>query len=165
MIPQASIDRLRQLILARMPVTAAARLAGIGPGAAFRVRDAMRAGVAERGETLPDPVRSGRRKAEPPAALALPGMPTGTANLYRYRQLLRIHGTEQEALKALQEEQATARADAEAQRRAEASRPKTFEEQLERIRRGEVTISRKIPIPTRALPDMTLGGVATGQLA
>lgn len=165
MIPQASIDRLRQLILARMPVTAAARLAGIGTCAAFRLRDAMRAELAERGENLPDPVRSGRRRAEPPAGLALPGMPTGIANLYRYRQLLRIHGTEQEALKALQDEQAAEQLAAEARRRAEALRPKTFEEQLDRVRRGEATISRKLTIPTRALPDMTLGGVATGQLA
>ena len=165
MVPQASIDRLRQLLLTRLPVAAAARIAGIGKSKAYEVRDQLRDELAARGEALPPPIRTGCRAAAAPASLALPGMPTDRAGMFRFRQLLRIHGTEQEALKALQDEQTAEKLAAEARRRAEALRPKTFEEQLERVRRGEATISRKLTIPTRALPDMTLGGVATGQLA
>ena len=50
-----------------------------------------------------------------------------------------------------------------AARAAERARPKTFDEQLARIARGEVRVVDRIPL-RRPDPSMTLGGVASAAL-
>lgn len=163
-IPPELIDQLRAKILAGEPVIRGANELGIGGSSAYKIRDALRAELEARGESLPDPVRPGRvRSARHPSRTAR-WLPTGAKHIYRYRQLLATMPPDQ-AKAAMLAEIEQAEAANRAARQAEAARPLTFEEQLERVRTGRATIVANIPMPTRALPDMTLGGVATGQLA
>lgn len=144
-IPDEQKAALREMLLARMPVSRAAKLCGIGASAAYRIRDELK---AELGDAMPTPKRPGRLT---PSALRIresEGIPAD--KLMHFRALVREHGAT-EARRLLAEE-----------RRAERSRPLTFEEQLERVRAGAALTTKFVP--TKAAPEMTLGGVATGAL-
>ncbi len=164
-IPPAAVDQLRAQILDRVPVIRAARQLGIGGSSAYKIRDALRAELEAEGQTLPDAIRPGRVKDPRHPARTAAWLPKGAKHIYRYRDLQRsMSADEAKAIILAEIEQER---DAAAQRRKAEHRPLrslSFEEQLQRVRSGEARIVRNIPMPTRALPDMTLGGVATGQL-
>lgn len=163
-IPPELIDQLRARILARDPVIRAASELGIGGSSAYKIRDKLRAELEARGQTLPNPVRPGRVTSTLHPSRTAKWLPTGAKHIYRYGQLLATMPADQAKAAMLAEIEQVVAAD-RAARQAEAARPLTFEEQLERVRAGRATLVANIPMPTRALPDMTLGGVATGQLA
>lgn len=165
-IPPEAIEQLRALIMDRVPVARAARQIGIGGSSAYRIRDELRAELEANGQSLPDPVRPGRVTDPRHPARASAWLPKGAKNIYRYRELLRSMSAE-EAKATILAEIEQARLEAAELRKAEHRplRSLSFEEQLQRVRSGEARVVRNIPMPTRALPDITLGGVATGQLA
>jgi hypothetical protein len=55
------ITELRELLLDRVPVSAAAKMVGMGGSNAYRERDRLKAELEERGEQLPAPLRMGKR--------------------------------------------------------------------------------------------------------
>lgn len=146
-------DAFRERLLDRQPVRRAAHELGISTAAAYRLRDAIGAEMAARGEELPAPILPGRTR------VARPWLPPGKATTYR--RLTHEYGIEEAKHLILAEVDAEKRAAAEA-RAAERARPKTFEEQLAAVAagRGLVPALRL----SRPDPAMTLGGVATGAL-
>jgi hypothetical protein len=131
-VPEASKAILRALLLERVPVRRAAALTAVGACTAYRIRDALAAELAARGEVLPKPklpgrIRGGGYTADP----VWP--PHGVAGIYAFRELLAAMPFDD----AKAEWQRRRRAELDAERR----RPKSFEEQLERIGRGEIGIA------------------------
>lgn len=163
-IPSEDIARLRELIESGTPVRRAAKLCAIGASSAYRIRDELRAQLEADGRSLKSPVLPGRVSAAHHPSRMAAWLPDGRAQIYRYRALCAAHGPET-ARSMIEIEAEAERARIASAARAEALRPKTFEEQLALVRSGKARVIEKIPMPTRALPDMTLGGVATGQLA
>ena len=158
-IPPESITALRERLLAREPVARAARALGIGGCSAYRIRNQLAAELAAQGETLPAPNRLGRSAEARRLAREASWLPAGM--LRRFRQLAAEIGPD--AAKAqIVAEIAADKAAVIAARQAEAARPKSFEEQLERVRNGAKIIT--ITPLRRPGPMMTLGGVATGAL-
>lgn len=157
-VPEEAKAKLRALLMERVPVLRAAKLSGIGTCTAYKLRDELKAELEERGETLPKPKLPGRVRGKHPEIRALEEwMPEGAAGIYHYRALVKAHG-EEEARRILKAEKEEARA-AQAKK---TPRVLSFEEQLERVRRGAgLAPAFK---PKRADPDFTLGGVATGAL-
>jgi hypothetical protein len=155
-IPQVSIDALKERLLAREPVRRAANDLGIGHSSAYRIRDGMRAELAAQGKELPAPMLPGRNAGDARRAAWLPA-----DKLYRYRELSAEHGPA-EAKELMLAEIAAEREAAREAERERRSRPRTFEEQLAAVAAGARLIAR--PNLTRAAPDFTLGGVATGAL-
>ncbi|BCA60212.1 hypothetical protein [Sphingomonas sp. HMP6] len=159
-IPEASIAGLRTRLIAGEPVAHAAKAIGIGSCGAYKIRDALRAELAAEGRTLPAPIRLGRTAAQRARAAEANWLPNG--RMQEFRQLVHVHG--QDEAKCILIERIAQEQHAEAIAHAiERTRPKSFEEQLARIARGEVTISEKL-IMRRPDPAMTLGGIATGAL-
>ena len=123
-------DLLRAAILDRVPVRRAAITLAIGLCTAYRIRDELRAELEAHGQSLPDPVLPGRSRARSNDPF---WPPVGTANLYAFRALL--------AEMPFAEARAKWSADRRAEAQAERDRPKTFEEQLARLARGEIGIT------------------------
>lgn len=146
-IPPASIEQFKSMLLERVPVRRAARLCGIGDCSAYRIRDEFAAALSAAGEELPPPVLPGRLTTARQRALASEGIPTGER--LRFRRLVTSLGED------------AARIEFNRLLREEA-RPKSFEEQLARVAAG-ATLSPAFR-PSRAAPEFTLGGVATGML-
>ncbi len=135
-VPQECIAVFRQLLLDRVPVRRAAQLSVIGGSSAYRLRDAFVAELAEQGETLPSPILPGRvRNTHQPRDPHWP--PVGTEQIYRFRELL--NG------RTFEEARAEWRGRSHDIRQAEAKRPRNFEEQLERVARGEIGIVTALP--------------------
>lgn len=148
-IPADAIAELRRRLVAREPVARAARDLGIGGCSAYRIRDELAAEFAARGEALPPPIRPG---TDHRAARRASWMPEGKFSRFRHlRQTMSHDDAKAAVLREAAEE-----------RRAEAQRPKSFEEQLALVGAG-ARLSRVVEV-RRAAPDMTLGGVATGAL-
>lgn len=150
-IPDSAKAKLRQLILDRVPVSRAAKLANIGASSAYRMRDEIRAEMAARGEALLAPVKLGRLRARE-VDFRASWLPGGRKNYVLHRQMLAAcDGDETEARRR------TVRAIAERD-----GEDPAMAEQFDRLRRGGTVV------PTfrarRADPAMTLGGVATGAL-
>lgn len=124
---------LRQAILDRSPVMRAARDLVIGQSTAYRIRDELREELSQVGSQLPAPVRPGRGYRRRVSPLWPPQGPTA---IYAFRELLAIMPFEE----AKHRWQAERRAEIDAER----ARPKSFEEQLERIGRGELGIAPAI---------------------
>lgn len=121
-LPQESLDKLRALLLDRVPVARAARICGIGGSSAYRIRDAMK---AELGDAMPSPRLPGHvtpLKREAMNAQAIPA-----ERLWRFRQLVRDHG-DAEARRLLRAEMADER------------RSMTFDQQLEAVGQGKLGI-------------------------
>lgn len=148
---------LCEQLLAGTPVRRAARSVGIGACPAYRIRNELAAELATRGEVLPKPIRLGSR-AETILAREAAWLPMDKRHVVRFRVLCREYG-DVEGKRLMQVELAAEAAAA----RAEAKRPLTFEEQLRRVSAGKAQVVAKVRV-TRAAPDMTLGGVATGAL-
>jgi hypothetical protein len=137
--------KLRSLILESVPVRRAAAICGIGTCSAYQIRDDLKAELGE----LPKPKLPGRVSKLRSEMLYAQAIPAG--HMWRFRQLVGKLGDVDIA-------RATLRAEI-----SEARRNRTFEQQLEALRRGEVSLETKVSLLS-AGPDFTLGGVATGQL-
>jgi hypothetical protein len=149
------VAALRAKLLNRVPVRRAALEVGIGGSSAYKIRDALRAELAARGEQLPSPTLPGFTKSASPSRRAA-WLPKGSKWIYRYRELLRTFDPEAAKAKLLEEHAALARA------AALAAKPRTFDEQLAAVRNGARLVNvRHIRRPD---PTGTLGGVATGAL-
>jgi hypothetical protein len=144
-VPDELRQKARGLILDRIPVRRAAAICGIGACTVYRIRDELR---AELGDAMPKPRLPGRvskLRAEMLYAKAIPA-----EHLWRFRELVRQHG-EHDARTLLRAEISAAR------------RNLSFDEQLERVAAGTLAIGPALKLAL-ADPEMTLGGVATGQL-
>lgn len=131
----SQIEALRTMLIARVPVQRAARLCAIGHSSAVRLRDEFAAELAAKGEELPPPILPGRVKQGVYIDLFWP--PQGTVQIYAFRQLL-------EDL-PFDEAKARWRRDRAAERKAEAARPKTFEEQLALVATGKAKLAAVAP--------------------
>lgn len=144
-VPDALKARLRELILARVPVRRAAAICGIGSCSAYRLRDQMKA----EGIDIPAPRLPGKTRPLQREMLYAQAIPDG--QLWRFRELVREIGDMDRARAALRAEM------------AEASRTLTFEDRLALVANGRRKIVA-VPRLSPADPQMTLGGVATGAL-
>jgi transposase len=150
-VPDGAKEKLRDLILDRVPISRAAVMANVGTSFAYSMRDAIRAEFAERGEALPPPIKLGRTKARE-ADFRAAWLPKGRSNIVLHRQILSAcGGDEQEARRR------TIRAIAERD-----GHDPVLAEQFDRLRRGGSVVATLNP--RRADHDFTLGGVATGMI-
>jgi hypothetical protein len=147
-IPAVVIDALEHRLLQGMPVRRAAFEVGLGTCSAYRLRDLLSARLAAEDRALPKPVLPGRSRH----ASTHPWLPD------RKRAAFYVLATEI----GFDQAKATICRQLAEQRRAEATRPKTFEEQLARVAAG-AALTVKVPL-RRPDPTGTLGGVATGAL-
>lgn len=159
-IPEGSVAAFRARLMAGEPVRHAARAEGIGSCGAYRLRDALRDELAAEGRSLPEPIRLGRGRAQRARGAEADWLPQG--RMQEFRVLVHEHGQD-EAKRLMLERIADERRDAAATLAADRARPKTFEEQLARIARGEVGLVDKVPLRR---PDYagTLGGIASAAL-
>lgn len=148
-IPESTKERFRNLLLNRMPVRRASIICGLGDCSGYRLRNQLRDELAARGETLPPPRRPGKLTEQARAIRDVERLTRDERR--RLRALVHEHG-EEEGRRAFQRE-----------RRAAAMAPKSFEEQLARVASGAVGIAPAFR-PSRAAPNLTLGGVASGAL-
>lgn len=155
-LPEA-VERLKGLLLARTPVRRAADLCAIGHCTAYRIRDALKAELEAQGDTLPPPILPGYVKPQEQSKRAAERIPKGM--LYRYRALVKLHGSEEAGARALHEQLGIERR--AAHQRAAAKIP-SFEDQLARVRAGAAVVAA--PILRKAMPDITLGGIGTAAL-
>ncbi len=150
-VPESAKEKLRDLILDRVPISRAAVMANVGTSFAYSMRDAIRAEFAERGEALPPPIKLGRTKARE-ADFRAAWLPKGRSNIVLHRQILaECNGDEHEARRR------TIRAIA-----ARDGQDPAMAEQFDRLRRGG-TVEKRIAL-RRPDPAMTLGGNATGMI-
>jgi hypothetical protein len=158
-IQPAQADALKRLLLDGLPVRRAGNITGIGLCSAYKIRDELNADRAARG--LPPLPRghvssnAGRKAAKAAEWLK------GPNDIRRFRQLIIELGYDA-AIPAMKADMLEREKAARAAREAERIRPKTFEEQLERVRAG-AKIQIRQPI-RKADPAYTLGGGATGAL-
>lgn len=150
-VPECAKDKLRALILDRVPVSRAAMMANVGSSFAYKIRDAIRAELAAQGEELPPPVKLGRTRAREVDFRAA-WLPKGRNNMVLHRQMLSACGGDE-----VEARRRTIRAIAE----RDGADP-ALAEQFDRLRRG-ASVAPRINI-RRPDPTMTLGGVATGAL-
>lgn len=123
-------DLLRAALLQRVPVRRAALDLVIGLCTAYRLRDELKEELQQQGRDLPSPILPGRVKSRQTNPC---WPPAGTKAIYAFRALL--------ADMPFDEAKATWKAERRAELNLERSRPKSFEEQLERIGRGEIGIA------------------------
>lgn len=133
-ITEEQKQALRDMLLDRVPVRRAAQLLAIGGCSAYRIRDTLAAELAERGEVLPTPILPGRVKA---MQVESDWPPAGAKAIYAFRELLREL--------PFDDAKAKWRGDRQAARRAEADRPKSFEEQIALVGAGKLAIAAAIP--------------------
>ncbi|WP_157084692.1 hypothetical protein [Sphingomonas pituitosa] len=148
-IPESTKERFRSLLLNGMPVARAATICGIGACSGYRLRNELRDQLAARGEQLPPVRRPGKLTEQARAIRSTEQL--SREERRRLRRLVSEHG-EEEGRREFQRE-----------RRAAAMAPKTFEEQLARVASGAASITRTFK-PSRAAPELTLGGVASAAL-
>lgn len=159
-IPDAARIQFRRLLIdERMSARRAGLHAGIGGTNAHFMYQEIVAEYAARGEALPPTKRAPSRgpawrRMKSEDAL----YPKGRTAMAIYRRYAAEHG-----YPAAREKLIADRAAVSAAARAEASRPKTFEEQLAAVAAGTARLVANIPL-RRPDPIGTLGGVATAAL-
>ncbi|KTE19724.1 hypothetical protein ATE67_13850 [Sphingopyxis sp. H050] len=147
-ITDSQRDALRRLLLDGWPCARAARFTVVGNSSAYRIRDELAAELARDGKPPLQPRFPGKSRHGLTVSPHWP--PTGVKQIYAFRQLLATMSFDE------------AKAQWRQQKRDEATRPRTFEEQLAAVRAGAKIVERQ-PI-RKADPTYTLGGVATGAL-
>jgi hypothetical protein len=136
-----NIRVLREQLLEGVPVRRAAWFAAVGASTAYRQRDLLAAELKAQGERLPTPRLPGRCRK--PGYRDDPLWPPATAaDLIAFRGML-VDGTSFEQAREGWRERR--RAERQAAREKELTYNRSFEEQLERIARGEIGISMAIP--------------------
>jgi len=131
------VAALEALLREGVPVLRAARETAIGSCTAYRLRNELRERLVAEGKNLPSVDRSQSTKGS--AAFDPTWPPRGQKGLFAFRELLREMPFDQAKAKW--------RRDRREERAAEARRPKTFEEQLARIARGEIGLAPSINRP------------------
>lgn len=129
-ITEAQREALRAMLLDRMPVRRAAMLAAIGSCSAYRIRNELAAELQAQGRELPKPILPGKSRVVVGDAN---WPPHGPREIFAFRALL--------ANLPFDEAKAEWRRRKREEREAERTRPRSFEEQLERIGRGEISIA------------------------
>ena len=127
-------QEFRRLILDRVPVARAAAMVAIGQCSAKRLRDDLAAELAGRGEILPAPVLPGRVRVGLFQEADWP--PRGQRELNAFRVLLQTMPLSE----AKDHWRANKREERKQQKLAEASRPKSFEDQLAAVAAGKVRL-------------------------
>ena len=135
---------LRDLLLDRTPVRRAAMMVAMGLSNAYKHRDQLAAELQAQGKELPKPKLPGKSRAGIGNDPDWP--PANVKEIYSFRTLLRDMPFAEVKAKWMADRRAE-RTDAAEAKRAEAHRPKTFEEQLAAIAQGRATI---VPAFTRA---------------
>lgn len=158
-IPDLARYEFRRLLLEEgMSARRAGLHSGIGGCNAHRIREQIAAELATDGKSLPATHRVPARGPAYKRALTEDALyPTGRLAMAKYRQYAALHGYPAARLKLAADRDAGA-----ATARAEARRPKSFEEQLAAVAAGAALVE-KVAL-RRPDPTMTLGGVATGAL-
>lgn len=129
-IPGPVREALRSLLLDRVPVRRAALMLAVGASSAYRIRDELAAELRARGRELPKPILPGRRRVSIASAY---WPPDGPSEIYAFRALLSGRSFDEAKAEWCRRKRG--------ERAAENSRPRTFEEQLARIGRGEIGIA------------------------
>lgn len=153
------VEAMKVLLRDGVAARRAANITGIGHCSGYRIRDEVDAERAAAG--LPPLERRGVNSTAERRAAREAEWLQGPADIVRFRALIIEHGYEA-AIPAMKAEIEQRQIDARAAREAERIRPKSFEEQLARVRAGAKLAIRQ-PI-RKADPAYTLGGVATGAL-
>lgn len=157
-IPADALAELREQLLAGVPVKRATLDLGIGSCSGYRFRDKLRAELAERGEVLPHRVRTSRAETKR-AIEEASWLPAGQID--HFRRLCRTMPAEAAKALIIAEKGKAELADVQ-RRKVEASRPLTFEQQLERVRGGAGLVAAFVP--RKAEHNFTLGGVSSAAL-
>lgn len=126
-IHPAQKKALRTLLLNGTPVLRAAHMAAVGTCSAYAIRDELVAELATQGETLIPPFLPGRVRKGAFTDQNWP--PQGAHEIYAFRAML--------GDLSFEDAKAKWRADRASTRRAEAARPKSFEEQLALVAAGK----------------------------
>jgi hypothetical protein len=150
-VPDADVERLKALILDRVPVKRAALMSNIGSCTAYRIRDQLREELAARGEVLPTCKKLGRIEG-PRADARASWLPAGRRNFVLYRAKL-IEADGNATLARKMTVQAIAERDGE---------DPYLAEQFDRMKRGASLVDRFDY--RRSDPSVTLGGVSSGML-
>lgn len=129
------VNALRALLLDRVPVAHAATLVALGSCTAYDIRDALAAEMAAEDRQLPQPIRPGRRGHVAAGDPYWP--PSGVKQLYAFRALLETMSFDDAKVRWRRD-----RAD---ERRAEALRPKTFEDHLRQVAGGQARLVAVAP--------------------
>lgn len=149
-IPAENMAKLRELILEGEPVIRAARLAVVGSCTAYRVYHELKAEVEAAGKELPHkPWRGARRQQL--AHVQAPALPGKRWGIDRYRALVHNGTGHHEAVRQVRSDWA--------QRLAEMP----FEERIEYQLKNGGRVADVVRF-SKASPDQTLGGIATGAL-
>ena len=163
-IPDTSIAKFKRLIRQGETVARAAKLSIIGRSSADKIVKAM---IADGFVLVTKPWRGRARQAM--QLLNAPELPGARWGIDRYRAHIHAGKPHAQAVELVRAEwtgkvegQRAEYAVLRAQRKIEQNRPKSFEEQVAAVERGAKLVAAFRP--TRATPDMTLGGVATGAL-
>jgi len=125
---------VRAALLDRMPVRRAANHFAVGHSSAYRIRDELCEELAARGKALPKPILPGRCRDAKPASV---WPPVGHEQIYSFRALLRDL--------CFDDARAKWCAERRGELEAEKARPKSFDEQLQRVRSGEIGITSVAP--------------------
>lgn len=134
---------LRDVLLDRTPVRRAAMMLAMGLSNAYKIRDQLSAELQAQGKELPKPIRPGSSRHGLARDPNWP--PADVKEIYSFRTLLRDMQFAEAKAKWMADRRAERTEAAEA-KRAEAQRPKTFQEQLAAIAQGRATI---VPAFTR----------------
>lgn len=129
-IPSEIKEALRSLLLDRVPVRRAAILVAVGICSAYRIRDQFAAELKAKGHELPAPILPGRRQVNIASAH---WPPEGARAIYAFRELMQGRSFDEAKAEWCRRKRE--------ERQAEAMRPRSFEEQLERIGCGEIGIA------------------------
>jgi hypothetical protein len=134
-IPEESRQLLRKLLLDRVPVARAAKIAAIGSCSAYRIRDEFAAQLNALGKSLPKPLLPGRSQRRDDDDPHWP--PSGPLEINRFRAMLRDAGFD--------EAKAAYRAQQKEAAHAERTRPKSFDEILQLVGASKVKIVENQP--------------------
>ena len=133
-IPAESKQLLRRLLLDRVPVSRAARIAGVGGSSAYKLRDELAMTLDVEGRKLPPPIRPGRVR---PGWNTEPDWPpTGRTEFIEFRSLMQTM--------SFDEAKAAFKHSRRAARNAETIRPKSFQEQLDMLATGKLRLTANL---------------------
>ncbi len=132
MIPQHSKDMLRAMLLDRIPVSRAAAICGVGASSAYKIRDQLAIELQTNGEKLERPIFPGRVRSGAMRQAYWP--PSGRNEFIAFRVLLETQDFD--------EAKASFIATKQSERKAEQTRPRSFEETLRLVGEGKLRLTQ-----------------------
>jgi transposase len=139
-VPDELRAKFVELIMQRVSVCRAARIAGIGSSSGYKIRDSLKA----EGIAVPRPLLLGKIRPLQRELLNAQAIPPG--EMWRYRRLVRDLGDADKARAALRAQI------------AEEKRSRTFEDKVRLVAQGRAKVAAVHKIVATG-PDFTLGGV------